>query len=327
MTSFETIIILLTLWTQALSLPFRSFSPRSVPGRLRVSSDPDSIKDYLNNYLEMFKQHQLRNRQYPYTIPEYEPVYQQGYLSRRPEINDEGTWYDDITPPEQVSAGIDERDNNNQEAALLQLFLDHLAGKYSLEDLETIERQAAIEDNTEYQLQSLMPHKKSRYPIMGSRSVPRKFLDVSERQGQKEEAFMVPASSVRKPVFLRNIPNPQKVQTNLLPTKVTTVTKTTPVHDEKVVNKNEKVTKVPNLEVTSSTPATPSADTTDSLKSASTTMEPGIKSAYEAFLAYLDQERFLRKTADEAKHFPQKRFVSDQKSLTQQLASLKKTVT
>ncbi|RXG53378.1 hypothetical protein Avbf_09551 [Armadillidium vulgare] len=140
-----------------------------------------------------------------------------------------------------------------------------------------------------------MPHKKSRYPIMGSRSMPRKFLDVSERQGQKEEAFMVPASSVRKPVFLRNIPNPQKVQTNLLPTKITTVTKTTPVHDEKVVNKNEKVTKVSKIEVTSSTTATPSADTTDSLKSASTTMEPGIKSAYEAFLAYLDQERFLRK--------------------------------
>lgn len=71
---------------------------------------------------------------------------------------EDGTWYDDAAAPE-FTLGRDGRDENNQEAALLQLFLDHLAGKYSLEDLETLERQAAIEDNTENQLQALMPHK------------------------------------------------------------------------------------------------------------------------------------------------------------------------
>ena len=72
----------------------------------------------------------------------------------------DGTWYDDETAPE-FSPRVDYRDKNNEQAALLQLFLDHLAGKYSLDDLETLERQAVLEDNAENQLQSLLPQKVS----------------------------------------------------------------------------------------------------------------------------------------------------------------------
>ena len=77
--------------------------------------------------------------------------------------------------------------------------------RYSLEDLENMERKAKMEDNTENQLHALMGktmRKKSSMPVLGSHiSVAGGMLG----QGQKEEAYDIPATSVRRPVFGRTI--------------------------------------------------------------------------------------------------------------------------
>jgi len=54
----------------------------------------------------------------------------------------------------------------DEEQVVLQLLLDHLNGRYSLDDLAALEREAEIEENTESQLQSLMNKKVRRHEIM-----------------------------------------------------------------------------------------------------------------------------------------------------------------
>lgn len=88
--------------------------------------------------------------------------------------------------------------------------------RYSLEDLENMERKAKMEDNTENQLHALMDKtvsKKSSMPVLGGRmAVTGGLLG----QGQKEEAYDIPATSVRRPVFARTITTQpeEKVSTN-----------------------------------------------------------------------------------------------------------------
>jgi len=71
----------------------------------------------------------------------------------------DGTWYDDAASdyPQQQRPSEDflASEPTDQDVALAKLMLDHMAGKYSLEDLETLEREARIEENTENQLRSL----------------------------------------------------------------------------------------------------------------------------------------------------------------------------
>ena len=77
------LLIAFAIVSGGFALPYRAFSSRAVPGRLRTSSEPDPVKDYLSYYLDMAKQ----RGQSSYGLPEYEPAYQQGYLSTRPQIN------------------------------------------------------------------------------------------------------------------------------------------------------------------------------------------------------------------------------------------------
>ena len=70
--------------------------------------------------------------------------------------NDDGVWYDTVaTSPELMAA--DKR--TNEDLALAQFYIDSLNGKYSLEDLETLVREAMYEDNAENQLHQLMQKK------------------------------------------------------------------------------------------------------------------------------------------------------------------------
>lgn len=88
---------------------------------------------------------------------------------------------------------------------IVGLFRSSSPYRYSLEDLENMERKAKMEDNTENQLHALMDktiRKKSSMPVLGGRmTVAGGMLG----QGQKEEAYDIPATSVRRPVFARTI--------------------------------------------------------------------------------------------------------------------------
>ena len=64
----------------------------------------------------------------------------------------DGDWYDNVLQ----NGPHDVFQNDPQAIALTQLMLDHVAGKYSLDDLETLEREAQQEDNSENQLRSLL---------------------------------------------------------------------------------------------------------------------------------------------------------------------------
>lgn len=74
--------------------------------------------------------------------------------------DDEGTWYDEM-----ANAAYQPTQQEEEQAAL-RLLLDHLNGRYSLDDLEAMEREAEMEENTESQLQSLMNKKVRRHEIM-----------------------------------------------------------------------------------------------------------------------------------------------------------------
>lgn len=81
--------------------------------------------------------------------------------------DNDGTWYDDsassttaigspsYVPQVPVSSDVQDNEPTDQDLALAQLMLDHIAGKYSLEDLETLEREARMEENSEHQLRAL----------------------------------------------------------------------------------------------------------------------------------------------------------------------------
>ena len=80
-----------------------------------------------------------------------------------------------------------------------------------------MERKAKMEDNTENQLHALMEKtvsKKSSMPVLGGRmAVTGGLLG----QGQKEEAFDIPATSVRRPVFARTITTQPEEKVSLHP--------------------------------------------------------------------------------------------------------------
>lgn len=90
LSSLQLAMLCFLLANEVLCYPYLSYSPRSVPGKLRASSEPDSLKDYISNYLGLMKQQKSQISQQPpmlYNLPKYEPIYQQGYISRRPQIN------------------------------------------------------------------------------------------------------------------------------------------------------------------------------------------------------------------------------------------------
>lgn len=90
-----------------------------------------------------------------YDLPNSDSVY----------TDSDGDWYDNPSAPQaliggpsyasQSSGDFLDNEPTEQDLALFQLMLDHIAGKYSLEDLETLEREARIEENTENQLRAL----------------------------------------------------------------------------------------------------------------------------------------------------------------------------
>jgi len=88
-----------------------------------------------------------------YAYPDY-PAGSQVYT------DDEGTWYDEM------AGAAYQPTQQEEEQAALRLLLDHLNGRYSLDDLEAMEREAEMEENTESQLQSLMNKKVRRHEIM-----------------------------------------------------------------------------------------------------------------------------------------------------------------
>lgn len=107
------------------------------------------LQQYLNSP-ELLQQQDYAN----YDLPGGDALYNDA----------DGTWYDDGTvigspsyAPRGASPSSDFMNNEptEQDLALTQLMLDHIAGKYSLEDLETLEREARLQESTENQLRAL----------------------------------------------------------------------------------------------------------------------------------------------------------------------------
>ncbi|KAF2354869.1 hypothetical protein FHG87_014376 [Trinorchestia longiramus] len=303
----------------------------------------------------------------------------------------DGTWYDDapgtvIGSPSyvpQTSAAAEMLDNEptEQDLALAQLMLDHIAGKYSLEDLETLEREARMEENTEHQLRALthkMHRKKSlvmpfisedkhshsgsqshslNHGVANARSSSRlsqsrpsanSLLSITQRRGQKEEPVMVPATSVRRPVFIQQLEQeknpsedpssdahqPEVIQKKDLETPASpspmpatsgsaktmenadslAVSKSTPVLDSPVGSpRTSGVVEVVKVG--------PQNEKSTSEENVSSTMAPYVQSAYEALKHYLDTEREARMNADqEIYKTPQKRFVQESDPLAPRTA-------
>ncbi|XP_071533253.1 uncharacterized protein [Panulirus ornatus] len=343
-----TSLLVLTLTGPTLGYPYTRGVPARASGRGRDQMLDYSLGDYLGGYSEQEPQQ--------YGVPEYEPPSPRyTYAAQQPRINaevlaallpyltaasddydydyntyndEDGTWYDD-------TANDADADNvNNQDAALLQLLLNHRAGssspvRYSLEDLENLEREAEMEDNTENQLHALMEkkiNKKSSMPVLGGRlAVGTRLL----RKGQKEEAYDIPATSVRRPVFARTITTepedqgePQSISNNNGSSHKPQVVKRESTGSSSVVD-------VSNTDSSSSS----SSSSAGSEATAETvTMTPYMQDRYEALKKYLDRERKVRQQdmemelQEQRRSAPQKRFVAEQESLTQQLANLKKSM-
>lgn len=350
-----TSLLVLTLTGPTLGYPYtRGVVSRSSP-RARDRQVMDSnLADYLGGYVQ----------DQQYGLPEYQPAYRHEYVPERQRINaealaailpyltnnnddyaydynsysdDDGTWYDD-------AANDDLTDSTDSDsAALLQFLLDHRSGRYSLEDLETLEREAEMEDNTENQLHALMAkkiNKKSNMPLLGARQIP--LAPAFMRQGQKEEALNIPSTAIRKPVFARQITTqseqnePQakrNTETSGINTDSSSSISSSTSQQVSAVGKqadsvSSKAAPASSSSSSSSSSSTSSADVSADAV-AQTTMTPYMQSKYDAFMKYLDRERKVRQNQDieqETRPQPQKRFVTEQDSLSQQLASLKKSV-
>jgi len=287
----------------------------------------------------------------------------------------DGDWYDNVlqNDPHNVFQ------NDPQAIALTQLMLDHVAGKYSLDDLETLEREAQQEDNSENQLRSLLqkvqrksnlvsPYTASQssvvnmaHPVgshhadktrpvvrnnlvgrennlVGREHLPALSSFNKQRRGQKEEPVVVPANSIRRPIFIQGVdkmPFEDKKKKSTIATddKDSKSTRTTT---------SESPKRQKQYNISSDALKTLSHDTgvpqesgvvevvkVDGSSSANTSIrEPSVQQAYEAFTKYLDSQRQHRMNVDkEILQRPEKRFVSNHHSdpLLNQLNSLKLT--
>ncbi|XP_064090397.1 uncharacterized protein LOC135204222 [Macrobrachium nipponense] len=340
-----TSLLVLTLTGPTLGYPYTRDVVSRSSGRARDQVMDDSLSEYLGGYVQ----------DQPYELPEYQPAYRHEYATQqRPRINaeaivallpylannnddyaydynsysdDDGTWYDDVANED----AADKSDSDN--AALLQFLLDHRSGRYSLEDLETLEREAEMEDNTENQLQALMDKKinKKSMPLLGARQVA-VGVPVPMRKGQKEEALDIPSTSVRRPVFARQIATvPDEMEPQVKKSSE-------PINVPAAAQENSANAQMPKQAtpavsaVSSESSGVPVVDThpKDVPQAA---MTPFMQSKYDALMKYLDRERKVRQNQDieqelqqETKSQPQKRFVTEQDVLSQQLVNLKKKV-
>ncbi|XP_042241646.1 uncharacterized protein LOC121879127 isoform X2 [Homarus americanus] len=340
-TKVLTSLLVLTLTGPTLGYPYTRGVVSRTSGRSRDQFLDGGLGDYLMGYTDDEQ----------YALPQYEPNKRYAFAAQRPRINpetlaaflpiladanndddyvydyntysdDDGTWYENTANGETVE------DN------LLPVLLQRRTSRYSMDDLETLERKAAMEDNTENQLYALMANKqqnlkRTSIPLLGSRvAVPPRLL----RKGQKEEAYDIPATSVRRPVFARTVTTQPEEQT-----------------ETQSINKNDNNSNTQKPEETkkdssdsSSTTTTTTTNHNNVLSSSSSninevlppvetaTMSPYISERHEAFKNYLDTERKVRQLQDiemellEQRRAPQKRFVAEKQSLPQQLVSLKK---
>ncbi|KAK7078808.1 hypothetical protein SK128_013437 [Halocaridina rubra] len=348
-TKVLTSLLVLTLTGPSLGYPYtRGILSLSGSGRARDRQVMNNdVADYSGRYAQ---DDQL------YAIPEYQAAYRHEYATpQRQRINaealaallpyltannddynddyntysdDDGTWYDG-------EANDDITDSNeNDDAAILQLLLNHHNGRYSLEDLENLEREAQMEENIENQLHALMRKqitKKSSQPLLGVRQIPA-VAPVLRIKGQKEEALDIPSTSIRRPVFGREVSietEEDKLQSKRSSSEdssqnigVSSKTQPAPViHERSQVSGS------------SPSPVSSSHSSGSSSDSLQTTMTPFMQSKYDTFMKYLERERKIRQDQDienelqqELRPQPQKRFITEQDILSQELASLKKTV-
>ncbi|CAL4088543.1 unnamed protein product [Meganyctiphanes norvegica] len=287
-----------------------------------------------------------------YAYPDY-PVAAPAYTDT------DGTWYDDMAASSQQVYN-NEPSAQDEEQAVLQLLLDHLNGRYSLDDLEAMEREAEMEENTESQLQSLMNKKMVK---KSSGGVFPGAAALGGHSGQKEEAPLMPATSVRRPVWGQQ----QQQQGNRQGASGEGNAKNTEVKrssdgqgtitgdaveglaNNKVVSdssSSSSSSSTPASAISSSSTAIPSivddsssnnADSSnlaDSVAQDETTMTPRLQTAYDALKKYLDRERKFRQEQDDLSEISeltepsprtiQKRFAPDEDTLSQQLVNLKK---
>ncbi|XP_063872467.1 uncharacterized protein LOC135106941 isoform X2 [Scylla paramamosain] len=339
-----TSLLMLTVTGPSLAYPYT----RGTAGRSSGWGRDAGLVDYLGGY-PMDDQ---------YAVPEYDPTTRYTYAAQRPRINkeavaawltaafddildydtysdDDGIWYNEMATDDVLEP------NPNDDSPMMQLFFNNQhsqhSGRYSLEDLENMERKAKMEDNTENQLHALMGktiRKKSTMPVLGGRmSVAGSILG----QGQKEEAYDIPATSVRRPVFARTIttqPEDDKREANKKQQKqvqVDTSVRTTQKPEEKKTSISKAPSGTNNNEVTSSD-ATPSPKS--SVQSATTSQY--LRSHYETLKKFLDREREARRNQDMEEELRsermqrrggvQKRYAAEEETLPEQLASLKKKV-
>lgn len=339
-----TSLLMLTVTGPSLAYPY----VRGAGGRSSGWGRDAGLVDYLGGY-PMDDQ---------YAVPEYDPNTRYTYAAQRPRINkeavaawlnaalddyilnydtyndDDGTWYNEM-----ATDNIPEP-RPNEDSPMMQLFFNNQRSgssspyRYSLEDLENMERKAKMEDNTENQLHALMDktvRKKSSMPVLGGHmTVAGGMLG----QGQKEEAYDIPATSVRRPVFARTITtqpedDKREADKSQKEAQVDTTVSTTQNPEGKKAPVRE-ASSSSNNEVTSSD-ATPSAKS--GVQSATTTQY--LRNHYETLKKFLDREREARRNQDMEEELRsermqrrgvQKRYAAEEETLPQQLASLKKKV-
>ncbi|KAK8392953.1 hypothetical protein O3P69_013167 [Scylla paramamosain] len=320
-----TSLLMLTVTGPSLAYPYT----RGTAGRSSGWGRDAGLVDYLGGY-PMDDQ---------YAVPEYDPTTRYTYAAQRPRINkeavaawltaafddildydtysdDDGIWYNEMATDDVLEP------NPNDDSPMMQLFFNNQHSqhsgssapyRYSLEDLENMERKAKMEDNTENQLHALMGktiRKKSTMPVLGGRI---------------------------RPVFARTIttqPEDDKREATKKQQKqvqVDTSVRTTQKPEEKKVSISKAPSGTNNNEVTSSD-ATPSPKS--SVQSATTSQY--LRSHYETLKKFLDREREARRNQDMEEELRsermqrrggvQKRYAAEEETLPEQLASLKKKV-
>ncbi|XP_018024086.1 uncharacterized protein LOC108679867 [Hyalella azteca] len=422
--------MLRTAVTVTVALALTTAMPyRSTQGVLRNRA---SLNDFLTTYLQAVQQRAEPQYGYLEYQPSYQQgfiAHRPRRISQRaepfvqylrstniqpdyqsydyPETTDEtydGMWYDEapstvigspsFVPQTPAVSDMLENEPTEQDLALAQLMLDHIAGKYSLEDLETLEREARMEENTEHQLRALTKkvHRKKSLalPFMSdnqrvrssalsspqnagiskSRTTARlvasahpsvvSMHSIGQRRGQKEEPVMVPATSVRRPVFVQHLEEEkntkdsafgsglhqqelvEKKSLNSAPLAQSLASSTSgPV--EAMAKSDKSLTSKPSSPVLDTPAGSPRTSgvvevvkvgTKSALPNASgaedgtgSTMAPYVQSAYEALKHYLETERKARMDADqESFKSIQKRFIQESDPLARQLNALKKTI-
>lgn len=343
---FNTLLLLATTLAVSTAMPYRQYQSQ---GQRSVHPVPLGLEDYIVSYLQALKQQQkiqqLQQMSRPYYLQRKQLApYEQGYIQEQPSTSyaeaiaalpilpyvngrendytadyddnsynsDDGIWYDDDIASNDI---YNDKRSNDDKLALAQLYLDSLNGKYSMEDLETLVREATYEDNTEEQLHHLMDKKVSKkssnLPVLEASS---ERVAMPQTRGQKEEALNIPATTIRKPAFAHQTEEPEEKKMHPVPLGM----------DKSTQNQQESTESPEDTETDDDEETeTPEEDNDSSEDSEDSSVRPYMKSAYEALKDYLDKERHSRQKEDES-HMPQKRFISDPASLTEQLSSLKK---